>query len=271
MWKKLWGELRNHSGKNHDLSRAKRDYLPLIPRVWVMNDVFDEANICNKHSPPLLLCTRAPGRRRALGGSLARRQQQNPPPKEPRKRRQRAPSWATAPLANSLGTRSVWSSRRGRTLRNHSWLLAEREGGSLPTSGQMCRALEIPARSISGSIQGGWKPSWPTEFLSLGPLWARGSAAIPGTIPITIPITIPARVLTWTKLPQPLKTEIKSEVMTNNELCGGEQSLKPERFELSPAALQVLCHVHQNLAKISILGLIWYRTEEDGTQNFLQK
>lgn len=137
MWKKLWGELRNHSGKNHDLSRAKRDYLPLIPRVWVMNDVFDEANICNKHSPPLLLCTRAPGRRRALGGSLARRQQQNPPPKEPRKRRQRAPSWATAPLANSLGTRSVWSSRRGRTLRNHSWLLAE-SWPDVQSSGNPC-------------------------------------------------------------------------------------------------------------------------------------
>lgn len=131
----------------------------------------------------LLLCTRAPGRRRALGDSLARRQRQNPPPKEPRKRRQRAPkSWATAPLANSLGTRLVWSSRSSRTLRNHS---------SFPTSGQMCSALEVPGRAF---LCQGMGTILSCTFLSLGPLWAQGSAAIPGKIPITIPITIPGTI-----------------------------------------------------------------------------
>lgn len=101
----------------------------------------------NAHLPSLL-CTRAPRRRRAMGGSLPRRQRQSPPPKEPRKRRQRAPSWGTAPLANSLGTRSVRSSRRSRTLRNHRGLLAERERERGVLSQHLARCAEL------------WKSLW---------------------------------------------------------------------------------------------------------------
>lgn len=103
----------------------------------------------NAHLPSLL-CTRAPRRRRAMGGSLPRRQRQSPPPKEPRKRRQRAPSWGTAPLANSLGTRSVRSSGRSRTLRNHRGLLAEREEffpniwPDVQSSGNPCGSISVP-------------------------------------------------------------------------------------------------------------------------------
>lgn len=122
----------------------------------------------NAHLPSLL-CTRAPRRRRAMGGSLPRRQRQSPPPKEPRKRRQRAPSWGTAPLANSLGTRSVRSSRRSRTLRNHRGLLAERERGVLCQHLARCAELW---KSLWEHFcaRGGWKPSSAAEFLSLGPL-----------------------------------------------------------------------------------------------------
>lgn len=215
----------------------------------------------------LLLCTRAPRRRRAPGGSQARRQRQNPPPEEPRKRRQRAPSWATAPLANSLGTRSVRSSRRSRALSDHSWLLAERERQRGPFT-HLARCAELGRSPGEHFLCRGGDGNHP-ELQSSSP-WALCELRVLEQLLEQFLEQFLPRLLTHTKTPlktKTLKTRMKSEVLTNNELCGGEQ-----RFggSAQPQLSSSVVDVHQNLAKIGILGhLIQHRG--GWNWNFLQK